>query len=68
MKLLVDEDSQSHRQLEALRAAGHDTLSVAELERNGAPDSELFALAQELQRVLLTHNAADFLALTIYPA
>lgn len=63
MKLLIDEDSQSHRQIKVLRAAGHDIVSVAELKRNGAPDKEVFALAQELDRVLLTHNAADFLTL-----
>jgi predicted nuclease of predicted toxin-antitoxin system len=63
MKLLIDEDSQSHRQIDVLRAAGHDVVSVAELNRNGAPDNEVFSLAQELDRVLLTHNAADFLAL-----
>ena len=63
MKLLIDEDSQSHRQIEFLRAAGHDVASVAELNRNGATDNEVFALAQEFDRVLLTHNAADFLFL-----
>ncbi|MDR1708575.1 MAG: DUF5615 family PIN-like protein [Candidatus Accumulibacter sp.] len=63
MKLLVDEDSQSRRQMEALRAAGHDAVSVAGLDRNGAPDSEVFALAQTLGRTLLTHNVGDFLEL-----
>ncbi len=60
MKLLVDEDTQSDRLLAMLRAAGHDVLSVAELGKNGAADTEIFGLAQQLKRVVLTHNVADF--------
>ena len=61
MKLLVDEDSQAHRLLEALRHAGHDVLSVGELGCNGLPDAQVFAQAQSQERALLTHNVADFL-------
>ncbi|MFT3717910.1 DUF5615 family PIN-like protein [Pseudorhodoferax sp.] len=63
MKLLVDEDSQARRLLDALRHAGHDVASVAELGCNGLPDAEVFARAQSEGRALLTHNVADFLAL-----
>ncbi len=63
MKLLVDEDSQARRLLDALRHAGHDVLSVAELGCNGLPDAQVFAQAQAQGRTLLTHNVADFLAL-----
>jgi len=63
MKLLVDEDTQAHRLLDALRHAGHDVASVAELDGNGLPDAQVFALAQSQGRALLTHNVADFLAL-----
>lgn len=63
MKLLVDEDSQARRLLDALRQAGHDVLSVAELGCNGLPDAQVFAQAQSQGRTLLTHNVADFLAL-----
>lgn len=38
-------------------------LSVAELGCNGVPDADVFALAQQHGRTLLTHNVADFLAL-----
>ncbi len=65
MRILVDEDSQARRQLEILRAAGHDVVSIAELDRNGSLDSEVFALAQSSQRVLLTHNVVDFHALAL---
>lgn len=64
MRLLVDEDTQSQRQLEVLRTAGHDTLSVAEQGLNGIPDADVLALATHEDRVLLTHNCADFLELT----
>lgn len=65
MKILVDEDSQARRQLEVLRGAGHDVVSIAELDKNGSPDSEVLDLAQSLQRVLLTHNVMDFQALAL---
>jgi len=65
VRILVDEDSQARRQLEILRAAGHDVVSIAELDRNGSLDSEVFALAQSSQRVLLTHNVVDFHALAL---
>lgn len=63
MRLLVDEDTQARRLLDALRQAGHDVLSVAEWGGNGLPDAQVFAHAQHQQRVLLTHNVVDFLAL-----
>lgn len=63
MKLLVDEDTQARRLLDALRHAAHDVGSVAELGCNGLPDAQVFAQAQSLGRALLTHNVADFLTL-----
>lgn len=60
MKILVDEDSQAHKQIELLRSDGHDVLTINELGKNGIPDLEVFALVQSLGRVLLTHNALDF--------
>lgn len=63
MKLLLDEDSQAHRLINALRLAGHDVLSVADLDSNGFPDAQIFAKAQNLGRAVLTHNVADFLVL-----
>jgi predicted nuclease of predicted toxin-antitoxin system len=56
----VDEDSQARAQLTALRGDAHDVVAVGELGKNGAPDPEVFDLAQSLERVLLTHNPADF--------
>lgn len=65
MKILVGEDSQARKQLDVLRGAGHDVVSIAELDRNGSLDPEVFVLAQSSQRVLLTHNVADFHALAL---
>ena len=45
MKILVDEDSQARKQLDVLRGAGHDVVSIAELDRNGSLDPEVFVLA-----------------------
>jgi predicted nuclease of predicted toxin-antitoxin system len=45
----------------------HDALQslsfMSRNNQNGAPDPEVFDLAQSLERVLLTHNAEDFHAL-----
>ena len=65
MKILVDEDSQARKQLDVLRGAGHDVVSIAELDKNGSLDPEVFGLAQPSQRVLLTHNVVDFYALAL---
>lgn len=46
MKLLVDEDTQARRLLDALCHAGHDVLSVAELGCNVLPDAQVFAHTQ----------------------
>ena len=63
MRILVDEDSQAHAQLKVLRSDGHDVVAITDLDQNGAADTEVFELAQSLQRVLLTHNTVDFHAL-----
>ncbi len=59
----MDEDSQARAQLNLLRTDGHDVVATGELGKNGTADSELFELAQSLERVLLTHNTEDFYAL-----
>jgi predicted nuclease of predicted toxin-antitoxin system len=60
---LVDEDSQARALLNLLRADGHDVVAIGELGKNGTPDTQVLDLARSLERVLLTHNADDFLAL-----
>lgn len=63
MKLLVDEDTQARRLIDLLKEAGHDVVSIADLDLNGVPDADVFASAQSLSRLVITHNCADFLAL-----
>jgi uncharacterized protein with PIN domain len=59
LKLLLDE-MYSPRLAEALRVAGIDASTVAELGLAGAADAEVLAAAIAEQRILLTENVADF--------
>jgi uncharacterized protein with PIN domain len=59
LKLLLDE-MYSPRLAEALRVAGIDASTVAELGLAGAADSEVLAAAIAEQRILLTENVTDF--------
>jgi uncharacterized protein with PIN domain len=63
MRLLVDEDSQGRILVRLLRAAGHDVLTVEEAGLHSQGDPEVFALAKQEQRVILTRNVRDFEAL-----
>jgi uncharacterized protein with PIN domain len=59
LKLLLDE-MYSPRLAEALRVAGIDASTVAELGLAGVADPEILAAAIAEQRTLLTENVADF--------
>lgn len=63
LRLLLDEDSQARRLVELLRARGHDVLTVGESGQAGAADSAVLNIATDTDRVLLTRNCADYLAL-----
>lgn len=63
LRLLLDEDTQARRLVGLLRARGHDVLTVGEAKQIGAPDGEVLTLAAGEDRVLLTRNCADYLAL-----
>ncbi len=63
MRLLLDEDTQARRLVNLLRERGHDVLTVGEANRIVAPDSAVLTLASGANRVLLTRNCADYLAL-----
>ncbi len=60
---MVDEDTQAHRLLEMLRADGHDILTISEIGATGMLDASVMELARVQQRVLLTRNCNDFLAI-----
>jgi predicted nuclease of predicted toxin-antitoxin system len=59
VKLLLDE-MYSARHAEALRAAGIDAVTVAELGLAGRSDPDVFAAAAAGGYLLLTENVADF--------
>jgi predicted nuclease of predicted toxin-antitoxin system len=63
LRLLVDEDSQSRTLVRLLGEAGRGVLAVAAAGLNAAADREVLQRAILEQRVLLTRNCDDFLAL-----
>ena len=60
MKLLLDEHY-ANKIASELRAAGHDTVTVSELQVKGIDDESLLELASSEDLALLTNNARDFL-------
>lgn len=63
MKLLLDEMFPAAA-AEQLRARGHDVVAV--VERHGLPgtrDRELFEIAQDERRAIVTENVPDFMRL-----
>lgn len=62
MRFLIDETFGSAA-VEHLRTHGHDASGGRELGLAGHTDSEVLARAVDEQRVLVTENAADFIAL-----
>lgn len=63
LRILVDECTSAKSLVGMLRAAGFDVVTSAEALGIGASDADIFAYAQSDQRVILTHNCADFNAL-----
>jgi predicted nuclease of predicted toxin-antitoxin system len=69
VRLLLDEDCGSRHLLKALRSVGHDASRVVDIPALGSGTSDLaiyeFGVADD--RVLMTKNAADFLAISGLP-
>ncbi len=63
LKLLIDEDSQVKPLVNLLRDAGHDVVTVNEVNLISQPDPVVLDYARQNNRVLLTHNCRDFQAL-----
>lgn len=63
IRLLLDEDSAAAALVAALRRAGFDVLTVAEVGRLGLPDEEQLAFAANSLRTLVTANQGDFAAI-----
>lgn len=65
MKFLLDENL-SPLHAETVRESGHDAVSVVEIGLSGADDQEVWRVASEQDRVLLTLDA-DFANVLRYP-
>jgi hypothetical protein len=61
-RLFADEDF-PRPTVAALRALGHDVVTVAELGRQGLPDAAQLSYATADDRAVLTHNRRHFLQL-----
>lgn len=63
MRLLVDECLVAAELIRRLRHAGHDVVTSVERVGAGASDSDVFNIAKDEQRTILTANCTDFAAL-----
>jgi predicted nuclease of predicted toxin-antitoxin system len=63
MRLLLDECAGDRKLLIAFAAAGHDVVRSVDILGSGAEDSAVFAFACKDDRVLITFNGQDFIAL-----
>lgn len=61
--LLIDEDSLAKYLVNLLKKAGHNVITVQDVNLMGKPDSVVLDYARENKRVLLTRNCDDFLNL-----
>jgi predicted nuclease of predicted toxin-antitoxin system len=58
--LLVDEDSQDKILVAKLKDAGHNVLTVKDVDLMGQPDHVVLAHAVDGNRIVLTRNCEDF--------
>lgn len=64
LSLLVDECMQNKELVAKLRAAGHDVLTALEGNLIRKPDHAVFQTAIETNRIVITSNCGDFVALS----
>lgn len=60
LKLLLDEDTQAKLLVILLRQAGHDVITINELNFMGKLDPLILDYSKQENRVLLTRNCKDF--------
>jgi predicted nuclease of predicted toxin-antitoxin system len=60
LRRLVDEDTQAKPLINLLRRAGHDVVSVNDVDLEGAADDRVLEYACLESRVLLTRNCEEF--------
>lgn len=64
LRILVDECILDRLLVGKLIAAGHDVATVTDLGLTRKSDHQVFAVAIDLQRMILTVNCADFVELS----
>ena len=64
LRLLVDECILHKLLLASLREVGHDVLTVNDIQLRQQPDGVIFAAAIRENRLVITFNCADFIALS----
>jgi predicted nuclease of predicted toxin-antitoxin system len=60
LKLLLDEDIQALLLVTLLRKAGHDAVTINDVNLTGKPDPVVLDYARQTNRILLTQNCQDF--------
>jgi Domain of unknown function (DUF5615) len=60
IRLYIDEDSMDQALVRALRARNVDVITVGEAQTEGDIDEDQLAFAASTNRVLYSHNIADF--------
>jgi predicted nuclease of predicted toxin-antitoxin system len=60
LKLLLDEDIQALLLVTLLRKAGHDAVTINDVNLTGKPDPVVLDYARQTNRILLTQNCSDF--------
>ena len=63
LRLLIDEDTQAKLLVILLKRAGHDVVTVNDVDLMGKSDPLVLDFAREQHRVLLTQNCDDYEAL-----
>ena len=66
MRVLVDENL-PRSLAQRLRQAGHDAVDLRDLDRAGASDTEVLALANDQDRVLVSANHKHFGNVLLFP-
>ncbi len=60
LRLLLDEDIQAKLLVILLRKAGHDALTINDVNLTGQLDPVILDYARQTNRILLTQNCQDF--------
>ena len=63
LRLLIDEDTQAKLFVNLLKLAGHDVITINDVDLTGQKDSVVLDFARQNNRLLITQNCDDFEAL-----